>query len=62
MKDKRKVLNAEQVELINACLADIVKTAQRTTAGNISHNIASIKAMAMQGINILNGEFQSVRR
>ena len=54
MKDTTVVLTAEQAELINACLIEILKTAERTNSGNTSHSIASIKAMAMQGINILN--------
>jgi len=56
MKTDKITLTREQVELINACLLDIVRVADRTTSGNIAHNRSAISAMAQQGINILNND------
>jgi len=51
-----KISEEQKQQLTNACLKDIVKLCNRTTPGNTSHNIAAIRAMALQTLSILSND------
>ena len=47
------ISDEQKRELVVACLNDIIKTCNRTTSGNTSHNIAAIRALAIQTLSVI---------